>query len=377
VNRTARIYVAGGETLAGAALLELLRAAGHCNIVGMPPDEPDLASARQVEDFFAEARPEYVFLVAGKSGGIRLNRERPAELMRDNLLVAAHVIHQAYNHGVAKLLYLASSCGYPRHASQPLQVESLMTGPLEPTSAAYAMAKLAGWQLCEAYRRQYGVCFITAFPTNPFGPHDDFTPEGAHVIPGLMRRSHEAKLRNETELIVWGTGTPRREFIYARDLADACLFIMRHYDGPEPINLGGAAELSIAAVALAVAEVVGYRGRLRFDARQPDGMPCKGLDSNRLRELGWRPSTDFRTALAETYAWFLHHVAEKGDGPLEDRGTVLLCRKPGEPGASAHGGDGGPPGADAPGSPQQSRTVPFFGPFFGVKEDPTDVRTAL
>jgi GDP-L-fucose synthase len=311
VNPTARIFVAGGETLAGTALLELLPTVGYHNLVGRPPDEPDLTVAGQVEDFFSEFQPEYVFLVAGDSGGIRLNRERPAELMLDNLLVAAHVIHQAYSHGVNKLLYLASSCAYPRQAPQPLQVNSLMAGPLEPTSAAYAMAKLAGWQLCDAYRRQYGVCFITAFPTNPFGPHDDFSLDGAHVIPGLMRRAHEARLRHEPELVVWGTGTPRREFVYSRDLADACLFVMRHYDGAEPINLGGSAELSIAAVALAVAEIVGYHGRLRFDAGQPDGMPFKGLDSSRLRELGWRPSMDFRAALAETYDWFLGHVVKE------------------------------------------------------------------
>jgi GDP-L-fucose synthase len=311
VNPSARIFVAGSGTLAGAALLELLPAAGYRNLVGTPPDEPDLTVEGQVEDFFGETRPEYVFLVAGSSGGIRRNQERPAELMLNNLLVAAHVVHQAYTHGVRKLLYLASSCAYPREAPQPLHVHSLLSGSLEPTSAAYAMAKLAGWQLCDAYRRQYGVSFVTAFPTNPFGPHDDFSPNGAHVIPGLMRRAHEAKLRNEPELVVWGTGTPRREFVYTRDLADACLFVMRHYDGSEPINLGGSAELSIAAVALAVAEVVGYHGRLRFDAGQPDGMPFKGLDSSRLRELGWRPCTDFRTALAETYAWYLGHVVKE------------------------------------------------------------------
>lgn len=311
MNANARIYVAGGETLAGAALLELLRAAGYRNIVGAPPDEPDLTIPGQVEDFFGEVRPEYVFLVAGKSGGIQLNRERPAELMLDNLLVAAHVIHQAHHHGVSKLLYLASSCAYPKHAPQPLRITSLMTGPLEPTNAAYAMAKLAGWQLCEAYRRQYGACFITVFPTNPFGPHDDFSPEGAHVIPGLMRRAHEATLRREPELMIWGTGRPRREFIYSRDLADACLFVMRHYDGSEPINVGGSSDLSIGEVARAIAQVVGYRGRLRFDADQPDGMPFKGLDSNGLWDMGWRPSTDFRTGLAETYAWFLHHVVKE------------------------------------------------------------------
>jgi GDP-L-fucose synthase len=311
VNRTARIYVAGSQTLAGAALLKRLRAAGYRNLVGAPPDEPDLTVAGQVEDFFGEARPEYVFLVAGKSGGIERNRKCPAELMLDNLLVTAHVIHQAYVHGVAKLLYLASSCGYPKDAPQPLRIESLLTGRLEATSAAYAMAKLTGWQLCEAYRRQYGVRFITAIPTNPFGPHDEFSPGGGHVIPALMYRAHRAKLRGEPELQIWGTGTPQREFIYSRDLADACLFIMCHYDGTEPINIGGTATLSIAQTARAIVDVVGYPGQLLFDRGKPDGMPFKSLDSSRLRALGWRPSTDFRTALAATYAWFLHHVVKE------------------------------------------------------------------
>jgi GDP-L-fucose synthase len=311
VNSTARIYVAGGETLVGAALRTVLRSSGYRNLAGTPPDEPDLTVAGEVEEFFREARPEYVFLVAGKSGGIQWNRECPAELMRDNLLLTAHVLHEAYKHGVTKLLYLASSCSYPRHAPQPLAIESLMTGPLEPTSAAYATAKLAGWQLCRAYQQQYGVRFLTAFPANAFGPHDDFSPEGGHVIPALLRRAHEAKLRHQPDLPVWGTGRPRREFIYSLDLADACLFVMRHYDGPEPINLGGAADLSVAEIAQAIAEVVGYRGRLRFDATKPDGMPFKRLDCSPLRALGWRPSRDFPTALAQTYAWFLHHVVKE------------------------------------------------------------------
>jgi GDP-L-fucose synthase len=311
VNRTARIYVAGGETLAGAALLKQLRAAGYRNLAGTPPNEPDLTAAGQVDQFFEEARPEYVFLLAGKSGGIRRNQELPAELMLDNLLVTAHVLHQAYRHRVAKLLYLASSCSYPKEAPQPLRTDSLMTGPLEASSAPYATAKLAGWQLCEAYRRQYGVRFITAIPSNPFGPHDDFSLEGGHVIPALMRRAHEAKRNSDPELPVWGSGTPRREFIYSRDLADACLFIMRHYEGPEPINLGGSPSRSIAEVARAIVEVVGFQGRLRFDKSKPDGMPSKRLDSSPLRRLGWRPSTDFRTALAAAYAWFLHHVVKE------------------------------------------------------------------
>lgn len=307
MNRRDRIFVGGGDTLAGAAILDLLRERGLA-VVGAPPGEPDLTDPRQVDDFFAEARPEYVFLTAGKSGGIGLNRARPAELMLDNLLVTANVLQASHRYGVSKLLYLASSCAYPKDAPQPLRVESLTTGPLEPTSEAYATAKLAGWKLCDAYRRQYGSLFITAFPANPFGPHDDFTADGGHVLPALIRRAHEAKVRGEPTLTVWGTGTPRREFLFARDLADACLFVMEHYDDEPPINLGVGTDLSIAEAARAVAEVVGYRGRIVFDASHPDGAPLKRLDSSPLHALGWRPAVDFRPALSETYHWFLHHA---------------------------------------------------------------------
>jgi GDP-L-fucose synthase len=311
VNPTSRIYVAGGRTVLGAALLERLHAAGYRHLVGTPPDEPDLTVAGQVDDFFGEVRPEYVFLAAGQSGGIGLNRTRPAELMLNNLLVTAHVVDAAHRHGVTKLLYLASSCSYPRHALQPLRVESLLAGPLEPTSAAYATAKLAGWQLCTAYRQEYGARFVTAIPANAFGPHDDFSPESAHVLPALLRRAHEAKVHGEPALVVWGTGKPRREFVYSRDLADACLFVMRHYEGSTPINLGGGPDWSVAEAAALVADVVGYRGRLRFDPSRPDGVPLKGLDCTPLRALGWHPATDFRTALAETYAWFLQQVSKE------------------------------------------------------------------
>jgi GDP-L-fucose synthase len=308
MKQGARIYVAGGRTLLGAAILDQLRAEGHDNLVGVPPDDPDATAAGQVEDFFTEYRPEYVFLAAGKSGGIARNRSRPAELMLDNLLATANVIDAAHRHGVIKLVYLASACSYPRHALQPLRVESLLTGHLEPTSAAYATAKLAGWQLCAAYRQQYGCRFVTAIPANSFGPHDDFSADGGHVIPALIRRAHEARVRGEPELVVWGTGTPRREFVSSRDLADACLFVMHQYDGAAPINLGGGTDWSIAEVAELVADVVGYRGRLRFDPSRPDGAPRKGLDSGPLYALGWQPTTDFRAALAETYAWFLQHA---------------------------------------------------------------------
>jgi GDP-L-fucose synthase len=308
VDLRARTYVAGGDTLLGRALRQRLHAAGFENLVGQPPDEPGLTCPGQVEDFFSEARPEYVFMAAGQSGGIHANQSRPAELMLDNLLVSAHVIHQAWRHGVRKLLYLASACAYPRSSPQPMPVEALLTGPLELSSEAYATAKLAGWKLCEAYGRQYGVRFLTAFPANPFGPGDDFHPEAGHVIPGLMRRLHEARENGAEEVTVWGTGTPRREFLFAPDLADACLFVMNHYDGPGPINLGGGTDLSIAETARQVAEVVGYRGRLRFDLSRPDGAPRKALDAGLVLALGWRPATPFRTALEETYAWFLTHV---------------------------------------------------------------------
>jgi GDP-L-fucose synthase len=236
---------------------------------------------------------------------------RPAELMLDNLLATAHVLQAAHAQGVAKLLYLASSCCYPRHAPQPLRVESLMTGLLEPTNAAYATAKLAGWQLCEAYRQQFGAPFFTAIPANAFGPYDDFSLEGGHIIPALIHRAHQAKVRGDPSLTIWGTGTPRREFVFAPDLADACLFVMNHYNEPAPINLGGGTDLSIAEVARAIVEVVGFKGRLCFDPTRPDGMPLKRLDASQLSSLGWKPATDFRTALAETYNWFLQHVVQE------------------------------------------------------------------
>jgi GDP-L-fucose synthase len=309
MNAATRVFVAGGNTLYGHALLEVLRAEGFANVVGAGRGEPDLADADATEAFFARERPECVFLCAGRSGGIGLNRAEPVELMRDNLLVVLSVLGAACRHGVAKLVYLASSCAYPKHAPQPLEVESLGTGPMEPTSEAYSTAKLAGWKLCEAYRREYGCRFVTAFPANCFGPHDDFTADGGHVIPALIRRAHDAKLRGDTELAVWGTGTPRREFVYSRDLARACLFVARNYDGDAPINLGGGADLSIAEVARGVAEVVGFRGRVVFDASKPDGAPLKALDSSPLLGMGWRPESDFRSALAETYRWFLRHDA--------------------------------------------------------------------
>ena len=309
MDRQARVYVAGGRTLIGAALLRVLAQQGYRNIVGKPGDEPDLTSASQVEAFWARTAPEYVFVAAGKTGGIQANQQHPADLMHDNLSIQGHVIQSAHRYGVRKLLYLASSCSYPRHCAQPMRPESLLTGPLEPTNQAYAVAKIAGIVLCQAYRQQDAAPFISAIPANPFGPGDDFRLEESHVIPALIRRTHEAKRQGAPAVTIWGTGTARREFIFADDLADACVFAMRHYDGWEPINLGGGGDRTIEALATDIKDVVGYQGELRFDATKPDGMPVKVLDASILQGLGWSPSTPFRQALAATYRWFLAHEA--------------------------------------------------------------------
>lgn len=305
MERNSRVYVAGGETLIGAAILRQLKRQGYRNIVGRPEEEPDLTDGRAVEDFFSRKLPEYVFMAAGKSGGIEANQKCPAGLMLDNLLVGCHIINSAYHYSVRKLIYLASSCSYPKHCPQPMRVESLLTGSLEPTNEAYAIAKIAGIKLCQAYREEYGANFIVGIPANAFGPGDDFGPDNSHVIAALIRKMHEAKVASAASVEIWGTGTPRREFIFADDLADACLFVMQEYNGAEPINLGGGTDLSIAELAELIKEAVGYLGGLRFDTSRPDGMPVKALDSSRLIAMGWRPATPFSTALAVTLSAFL------------------------------------------------------------------------
>lgn len=300
-----KIYVAGAATVIGAALLRELQRQGYEKVIDKP--EPDLSDAAQVDDFFARHNPDYVFMAAGKSGGIYANQKYPADLMIDNLLVQSHVIRSAHRHQVKKMLYLASSCSYPRETSQPMRVESLMTGPLEPTNEAYAVAKLSGAVLCKAFRQQYGANFVTGIPANTFGPGDDFTAEDSHVVAALIHKMHEAKTSRRPAVDIWGTGAPRREFLFADDLANACLFVMQNYNGAEPINVGGGEDLSIKELATLVKEVVGYDGELRFDLDKPDGMPLKSLDSGLLREMGWRPATSFREALAMTYHWFLEN----------------------------------------------------------------------
>jgi GDP-L-fucose synthase len=320
LHRDSKIYVAGGQTLLGKALLDELESQGYGAVLGRFTDGLNLTDPSQVDAYFATTRPEYVFLVAGKSGGIEANRKYPAELMRDNLLTECHILHSAFQHRVRKLLYLASSCSYPKLCPQPIKEEYLLTGPLEPTNEAYAVAKIAGIKLCQAYRRQYGAPFLCGVPANAFGPGDDFSEEDSHVIPGLIRRMHEAKQKGAPSFPIWGTGAPRREFIYSRDLAEACILVMDRYVEAEPINLGTGSDISIAELAGLLKEIIGFQGEISFDPSRPDGMPVKLLDSCKLRTLNWNPRTSFPTALRETYQWFLQSNQE------QDRGTRFEVR---------------------------------------------------
>ncbi|MFA5193910.1 MAG: GDP-L-fucose synthase [Verrucomicrobiia bacterium] len=301
MNSQDTIFVAGADTLIGGAIVRQLRRQGFANIAGTGAGAPDLTTAATVEAFFAQAKPACVLVAAGRSGGISANQKYPADLMLNNLQVITHVLAAAHRHGVAKLLYLASSCIYPRQCPQPMNVASLMTGPMELTSEPYAMAKLSGIKLCQAYRRQHGAHFISGIPADVFGPGCKFNAEDSHVVPALMLKMHETKKNGAGSVEVWGTGSPRREFIFADDVADACVFVMREYDDNEPINLGGGADLSIREAAEAIRRVVGYTGELRFDVSKPDGAPLKRLDSSRLLAMGWRPVTSFESGLQATY----------------------------------------------------------------------------
>ncbi len=299
------IYVAGSETLIGAALVRRLRRDGYRRILDDGPAGLDLTDRRQVDDFFAAHRPAYVFHAAGASGGIRANQLRPAELCQENLAATLHLLQAAHHHNVQRLLYLASSCCYPRNAPQPSAPEHLWTGPLEPTSEAYAAAKLAGIALCRAHRQQHDDDYLVGIPANPFGLGDDVDECQAHVISSLITRMHAAKIEGTPQVAVWGSGRARREFIFADDLADACLCVMNQSRVPPIINLGSGQSVTITELARLVADVVGYRGELVFDASQPDGAPRKELDSSPLHELGWQASTPLPQGLAATYAWYL------------------------------------------------------------------------
>ena len=305
----AKIYVAGHRGLVGSALVRELARRGGAALLLRERTELDLTDAVAVEAFFARERPTQVYLAAAKVGGIRANDTYPAEFIRDNLAIQTNVIHSAWKHGVAKLLFLGSSCIYPRLAPQPMQEEHLLTGPLEPTNEWYAIAKIAGIKMCQAYRRQYGFNTISLMPTNLYGPGDNYALENSHVLPALIRRFHEAKLAGAAEVVVWGTGTPKREFLHVDDLAAAAVHLMQRYEGEQIVNVGTGVDVSIAELAALVKQVVGFEGGLRFDASKPDGTPRKLLDVSRLHGLGWRHSIELTAGLASAYRWFVEHQA--------------------------------------------------------------------
>ncbi len=303
IDKHARVYVAGHRGMVGSAILRALTARGYDHLIVRTSAELDLRDNRQVAEFFSETKPDYVYLAAAKVGGILANSTMPAEFIYDNLAIQTNVVHQAYLHGVNKLLLLGSSCIYPRDAPQPMKEEYLLTGPLEPTNEWYAVAKIAGIKMCQAYRQQYGCNFIAAMPTNLYGPNDNFDLQTAHVLAALLRRFHEAREQGTTPTL-WGSGAPRREFLHVDDCADACLFLMDRYSDATIMNVGAGQEIAIAELAALVAGVVGYRGGLQWDRTKPDGMPRKLMDSSRIAALGWKPSISLRAGLAETYAWY-------------------------------------------------------------------------
>lgn len=302
-----RIYVAGHNGLVGSAIVRTLKASGYHNLLLKTSRELDLRRQTEVEAFFAQERPEYVFLAAAKVGGIHANNTYRAEFLYDNLIMEANVIHSAYQANVEKLLFLGSSCIYPKFCPQPMQEDALLTGSLEPTNEPYAIAKIAGLKLCETYCDQYGVNFISAMPTNLYGINDNFDLANSHVLPALIRKFHEAKQNNADQVEVWGTGTALREFLFVDDLADALLFLMQHYNSKDFINVGTGEETSIKELALTIKAVVGYTGALEFNPSKPDGTPRKLLDITKLKSLGWEPKTPLKEGIEKTYAWFIEH----------------------------------------------------------------------
>jgi len=319
MNRDAKIYVAGHQGLVGSALVRQLRAQGYANLLLLTHHELDLTKQSEVEKFFARERPEYVFLAAAKVGGILANSTYPAEFIYQNLLIQTNVIHEAYRTGVKRLLFLGSSCIYPKHAPQPMKEECLLTGPLEPTNRAYAVAKIAGIEMCWSHNRQHGTRFLAAMPSNLYGPGDHYDLHDSHVLPALIRKMHEAKLSGADQVVVWGTGSPRREFLFSDDAANACVFLMNLSNERMDailangrslpiVNIGCGEDATVRELAELIADVVGFSGELVFDASKPDGTPQKLLDISLVTQLGWTPRTSLREGLAETYAEFVQRA---------------------------------------------------------------------
>lgn len=309
MEKTSRIYVAGHRGMVGSAIARALAAQGYDKLITRSHAELPLDDAEAVEDFFAAEKPDYVFLAAAKVGGIVANATQGADFIRENLKIQTNVIDAAYRHGARKLLFLGSSCIYPRNAEQPIREDALLTGAMEPTNLPYAVAKIAGKVMCDAYRAQYGFDAFTVMPSNVYGVGDNFHPEHSHVVAGMMRRFHEAKRAKAPEVVVWGSGTPLRELIDADDLADACLFLMRSYADGGMINVGSSEEISIRDLARLMAEVTGYGGEVTFDTARPDGTPRKIMDNGRLHALGWRPKTSIPDGLRKMYGWWLENGA--------------------------------------------------------------------
>lgn len=307
IQKNASIFVAGAHGLVGSAVVEVIAQHGYTSLLTPSHSELDLMDAAAVAQFYADHKPAYVIMAAARVGGIKANSTYPADFLRENLVMQDNVIWQAHLSGVKKLLFLGSSCIYPREAQQPIKEEYFMTGPLEPTNEGYAVAKIAGMKLCEKIYEQYGTPFISCMPTNIYGERDHFDPERGHVIPALIRRMHEAKVSGASEVVVWGTGNARREFLHARDLAEAVVFLMESYDKKEFLNVGTGEDIAIRDLAELIKETIGYQGALVFDTSKPDGMPRKLLDVSALRALGWQPTITFKEGLAQAYDWYLAH----------------------------------------------------------------------
>ena len=309
MRKDAKVFIAGHRGLVGSAITRCLEKRGYTNLIKRTHAELELTDAAAVRRFFDEIQPDHVILAAAKVGGIMANATHPAEFIHSNLAVQTNVIHESWRHGVKRLLFLGSSCIYPRQCPQPIREDYLLSGPLEPTNEPYAIAKIAGIKLCEAYNAQYGRQYVSVMPTNLYGLNDNYDLAGSHVLPALIRKAHEARQRGDAELVVWGSGTPRREFLYVDDLADACVHLMeRGYDGPL-VNIGTGQDITIRELAETVMQVTGFEGRIVFDASKPDGTPRKLLDVTRINALGWRSRTSLREGLERTYAWYLDHLA--------------------------------------------------------------------
>lgn len=308
MNKNSKIYIAGHLGLVGSAILRKLKKEGYTNLITKSRKEVDLTNQKAVKDFFDETKPEYVFLAAAKVGGIMANKTYPGEFISENLDIQNNIIKNSYTHGVKKLLFLGSSCIYPKMATQPIKEEYFMTGPLEPTNEAYAIAKIAGISMCQSYRKQYGADFISLMPTNLYGPGDNFTNERGHVIPALIRKFHEAKTKNLAEISAWGTGSAKREFLHSDDLADACVFLMKNYSSGDIVNVGTGEDVTIKELTEKISEIVGFKGKIVWDTTKPDGAPRRLLDVNKLHTLGWKHSIELEKGLKETYEWFKKNV---------------------------------------------------------------------